>query len=64
MEESSAWDEGVSEKEIELQTESVFKEKKKAERERRMLEQQRKKEEKEMTRAARKSTTGLGIKVA
>ena len=29
-----------------------------------MLEQLRKKEEKEMTRAARKSASGLGVKVA
>lgn len=64
LEEPSAWDEGVSEREIELETENVFKEKKKAERERRMLEQLRKKEEKEMIRAARKSASGLGVKVA
>ena len=60
---ASAWDEGVSEREIVWQTERVLKENKQMEREKRALEQQRKREEKEAQRVARKTVAHLGIKV-
>lgn len=65
-ESNTAWDEeGVSEKEIEWQTEKLTKERKQAERERRALEQQKRKEERQSHRADNKKQHGhLGVRLS
>jgi len=62
----TAWDdEGVSEKDIEWQTEKLKKERKQAERERRALEQQKRREEKEAHKVDHKKPHGhFGVRLS
>ena len=63
-EESTAWEEdGVSEIDIELQTEKLKKERKQAERERRAMEQQKKREEREAHKI-QKPQGHFGVRIA
>lgn len=64
-EDSTAWEEeGVSEIDIELQTEKLKKERKQAERERRAFEQQKKREEREAHKIEQKKPHGhFGVRI-
>lgn len=65
-EESTVWDEeGVSEKDIDLETEKLKKERKQAERERRAMEQQKKREEREAQKVEHKKPHGhFGVRIS
>lgn len=60
------WDEeGVSEKDIDLETEKLKKERKQAERERRAMEQQKKREEREAQKVEHKKPHGhFGVRIS